>query len=78
MTIARNLYMKSYTEGDFAGTQMSETKVMYLIAELSWKIGDKEEAVLGFSRVLESQRTASEPKIIELAKERWQEIRTIK
>lgn len=78
LTIARNLYMKSYSEGDFAGTQMSETKIMYLIAELSWKIGDKEEAVRAFSRVVESQRTSSEPKIIELAKERWQEIRNIK
>ncbi len=55
---------------------MSETKVLYLIAELSWKIGDKDEAIKSFSRVLESQRTSTEPKIIEMAKERWQEIRS--
>ena len=32
---------------------MSETRVLYLIAELSWKIGDKEEAIRSFSRVIE-------------------------
>ncbi|MBO0602181.1 DUF2225 domain-containing protein [Sporosarcina sp. E16_3] len=78
LTIARNFYNASYLDGDFAGTQMSETKVLYLIAELSWKIGDKDEAIKSFSRVLEGQRTSIEPKIIEMAKERWQEIRAIK
>ncbi|MEK5068835.1 DUF2225 domain-containing protein [Sporosarcina sp. FSL K6-1508] len=75
LLIARNFYNASYSEGDFKGTQMSETKVLYLIAELSWKIGDENEAVKSFSRILESQRTSTEPKIIEMAKERWQDIK---
>ncbi len=78
MTLARNLYINSYTEGDYVGTQMSESKVLYLIAELSWKIGDKEEAARYFSRAIEGQRTSTEPHVIEMAKERWQEIRVIK
>lgn len=78
LTIARNFYNASFSEGDFAGTQMSETRVLYLIAELSWKIGDKDEAIKNFSRVFENQRTSTEPKIIKMAKERWQEIRAIK
>ena len=75
LTIARNFYIASYSEGDFAGTQMSETRVLYLIAELSWKIGDKDEAIETFHVFIEGQRTSTEPKIIEMAKERWQEIR---
>ena len=75
MTIARDLYNDSYSEGDYAGTQMSESRVLYIIAELSWKIGDKEEAIRNFSRVIERQRTSTEPKIIQMAKDRWQEIR---
>lgn len=78
LTIARNFYNASFSEGDFAGTQMSETRVLYLIAELSWKIKDKDEAIKSFSRVLEGQRKSTEPKIIEMAKERWQEIRATK
>lgn len=78
LTIARDFYNASYSLGDFIGTQMSELKVLYLIAELSWKIGDKEEAIKSFSRVFGYKRTSTEPKIIEMAKERWQEIRNVK
>jgi uncharacterized protein len=76
LTIARNFYTTSYSEGDYVGTQMSETRVLYIIAELSWRIGDREEAVRNFSRVIESQRTSTEPQIIQMAKDRWQEIRS--
>ncbi|MFS0688905.1 DUF2225 domain-containing protein [Sporosarcina sp. 179-K 8C2 HS] len=74
-TVSRNLYTEAYTSGYHAGTQMSETRVLYLMAELSFQIGDMDEAIRNFSRVIESQRTATDPHIIEMAKERWQEIR---
>lgn len=75
MSIAKNLYLHAYSEGDYVGTQMSETRVLYMIAELAWKTDDRDEAVRNFSRVIESQRTSTEPHIVEMAKERWQEIR---
>ena len=78
LTIARDMYADSYSEGDYVGTQMTETRVLYLIAELSRRIGDEEEAVRGFSRVIEQQRTSIEPQIIEMAKERWREMRETK
>ncbi|WP_239433625.1 DUF2225 domain-containing protein [Sporosarcina sp. ACRSL] len=73
--VSRNLYTEAYSNGDHAGTQMSETRVLYLIAELSHQVGDKEEAIRNFSRVIESQRTSTDPQVIQMAKERWQEIR---
>ncbi|MCM3745452.1 DUF2225 domain-containing protein [Sporosarcina luteola] len=73
--VSRNLYTEAYSAGDHAGTQMSETRVLYLMAELSHQIGDEEEAIRNFSKVIESQRTSTDPQIIEMAKERWQEIR---
>lgn len=76
--IARDLYTEAYSEGDHVGTQMSETRVLYMIAELSHQIGDVEGATRNFSRVIESQRTSTEPHIIDMAKERWQEIRDSK
>lgn len=75
LKIARDLYLEAYSEGDYVGTQMSETRVTYIIAELSFRIGDRSEAVRNFSRVIENQRTSNEPHIIDMAKERWQEIR---
>ncbi|WP_255367896.1 DUF2225 domain-containing protein [Psychrobacillus sp. OK032] len=73
--IARDRYADSYSSGDFSGTQMSETRVLYLIAELSRRIGDVEYAIRYFSKVIEKQSTSLEPKIVEMAKDRWQEIR---
>lgn len=75
MTVARNLYTTAYSEGDYTGTQMSEVRILYLLAELSRRIGDEDEAIKGFSRVIEAQRTSTEPAIIEMAKDRWREIR---
>lgn len=77
-SIARDLYTEAYTEGDYVGTQMSETRVLYLMAELSHAIGDRDAATRNFSRVIENQRTSIEPKIVEMAKERWHEIREVK
>lgn len=75
LTIARNMYADSYSEEDYVGTQMSETRVLYLIGELSRRIGDDEEAVRNFSRIIEQQRTTLEPQIVDLAKARWREMR---
>ena len=76
LTIARNQYMDSYSNEDYASTQMSASRVMYMIAELSRRIGDMENATRFFSKVIESQRSGGEVKLVEMAKERWQEIRS--
>lgn len=75
LTTARNMYIDSYAEGDYVGTQMSEARILYMIAELSYRIGDEEEAVRNFSRVIERQRSTTDPQVVKLAKERWQDIR---
>ncbi|WP_144512483.1 DUF2225 domain-containing protein [Bacillus sp. FJAT-22090] len=75
LEIARDRYVDSYSSDDYSGTQMSETKMLYLIAELSRRIGEMEYATRYFSKVIEKQSTSLEPKIVEMAKERWQEIR---
>ena len=48
---------------------------MYMIAELSRRIGDMENATRFFSKVIESQRTGGEGQLVEMAKDRWNEIR---
>lgn len=76
--ISRDLYIESYSQQDYEGTQMSEERVLYLIAELSRRLGDLEEATRYFSRVIEKQKTSVEPKVIEMAKEQWRVIRELK
>lgn len=72
MTLARDLYMESYSTEDYANTQMSGTRVMYMIAELSRRINDIDNATRFFSRVIENQNIAGEAKLIDMAKEQWQ------
>lgn len=78
LRLARDWYVESYSADDFRGTQMSETRMLYLIAELSRKLGDIEAATRYFSKVIEKQRTSTETKVVEMAKDRWQEIRSMK
>ena len=78
LEIARDRYADSYSTDDYSGTQMSETRIIYLIAELSRRIGDIEYASRYFSKVIEKQSTSHEPKLVEMAKDQWQEIRMLK
>lgn len=75
MEISREQYINAYSNEDYMGTSMTEIRVIYLIAELSRRIGDREQAIRYFSRVIEKQPSSNESKIIEMAKDQWQEMR---
>lgn len=75
LKMARDAYMESYSTEDYANTQMSGVRVIYMIAELSRRIGDYGEATRFFSRVIESQRVGGEAKLVEMAKEQWELVR---
>lgn len=75
LTMARDQYLDSFSNEDYAGTQMSATRVMYMIAELSRRIGDLDNSTRFFSKVIEHQHVGGEAKLIEMAKEQWQFVR---
>ncbi|MGE8207555.1 DUF2225 domain-containing protein [Heyndrickxia sp. NPDC080065] len=75
LRFAMNEYLNSYLNSDFHGSQMSELKIIYLIAELSYQIGEEKQAVLYLSKVIEKQNTTTERTIVEMALERWHEIK---
>jgi uncharacterized protein len=68
-------YTESFSTGDFKGTQVSELRLMYLIGDLSNRTGNSQDAVRFFSKVIEKQKQSVEPQIIQMAKDRWQEMR---
>lgn len=76
MEIAKQEYVESFSTEDYANTQMSGVRVMYMIAELARRLNDRETATRYFSKVIESQRVGGEAKLVEMAKERWEEIRS--
>ena len=75
LKIARDHYMETFSNGDYASTQMSDVRVMYMIAELSRRLEDYENATRFFSRVIESQRAGGEGKLVDMAKEQWELVR---
>ncbi len=75
INLAAHEYIESYLNHDFTGTSMSETKLLYLVGELLRRQEKYEEAARYFSRVIEKQQLSTEPKIVEMARERWQEMR---
>lgn len=75
MKLARHEYDESFSFGDYSGTQVSEIRILYLAGELSRRIGDNQKAMKYFSSVLEKQKSAVETSIIQMARDRWAEIK---
>ncbi|WP_341300220.1 DUF2225 domain-containing protein [Lysinibacillus sp. FSL H8-0500] len=75
LKLARDKYMDSYSTEDYSSTQMSTVRIIYMIAELSRRIGDIENATRFFSRVIEKQNVSGEAKIMDMVKEQWALIR---
>ena len=78
MKMAFQEYYDSYITQDYQGTQVSEIRLLYLLGELEIRMGNIKEASIHFSKVIEQQRKTTESKIVEMAKERWHEIRQTK
>lgn len=68
-------YIQSYQVGDYEGTIISEIKLLYLVGELSRRTNNEKQAIKYFSRVIEKQRTTTERRIVELARDQWEILR---
>lgn len=77
LQMAAKEYINSYINDDFRGTQMSELKILYMIAELLRRTGQYKEAVFYFSKVIEKQASVTERTIVEMARDQWNEMRNV-
>lgn len=75
LNISRDHYIDSFSTDDYNGTQMSMVRVLYMVAELSRRIGDIENATRYFSKVIEKQNIGGDAKIVDMAKEQWNILR---
>ena len=77
MKLARHEYEESYSIGDYNGTKISDIRILYLVGELSRRIGDNQKAMKFFSFVLEKQKSAVETSIIHMARDRWADMKEV-
>ena len=75
ISLARNKFIDAYNDESLSGTNMTEEKLTYLIAELSRRIGDKETALSWFNTCLSSAAIKMNPALEEMAREQWRLIR---
>lgn len=73
MGLALQEYDQSFIYSDFAGTSMSELRVLYLLGELSRRLGQYAQAITYFSKIAEHPNRNDEPKMLEWARRQWQE-----
>lgn len=73
LSLALKSYEESFLYSDFTGTSMSELKVLFMVGELSRRLGQHDKAVLYFSKIIQHKEANAEPKIVNLARKQWQE-----
>jgi uncharacterized protein len=75
MKLSLERYKNSFIESDYVGTQLTEMRLIYLIGELSRRVGNCEEAVKNFSKVIHHKNRSLESRLVEMAREQWYLIR---
>lgn len=75
LNLASKEYLASYEADDYRGTQVTDVKILFLIAECSYRIGEIEQSIRFLSKIMEQRRTSTETGLIDKAKDRWQQIR---
>ncbi|WP_158095110.1 DUF2225 domain-containing protein [Gottfriedia luciferensis] len=68
---ALEYYKKSYDIADYAGTDMSEIRILYLIGELSRRCNFYEQAVTYFSKIVSHPNAHFEKGVVDKAREQW-------
>ncbi|UOE92614.1 DUF2225 domain-containing protein [Alkalihalobacillus sp. LMS39] len=75
MEYALKAYEKSYFEGDYTDTEMSQIHVTYIIGELYRRVGDFQKASVYFSELIHMKDETKDRRYIEMAKTQWQIMR---
>ena len=70
LTLARDLFIEAYN-GEDLPESMNDSKLSYLIGELSRRIEDKDNAILWLTNCLGLNSTKMNPQMNETAREQW-------
>lgn len=71
LSLALNAYEESFVISDFTSTSMSEIKVLFMIGELSRRLGQYNKAVSYFSKIIQHENAKYEQKMVNMARDQW-------
>lgn len=71
LTLARDQFIEAYNNESLSGTNMDESKLTYLIGELSRRIGDKDKALSWFNTCLGLGTTNMNPALEDMVRQQW-------
>ncbi len=72
LSLSRNLYEESYLEEE---SEMDEITHLYLIGELSRRIGDMPSAINWLGRVISNPYIKNNPQVEKLARDQWEDVK---
>lgn len=75
LSLAREKFIEAFNTQSLAGTGMDDSKLSYLIGELSRRLNNKEEALSWFNTCLGMAETKMNPAIDNIAREQWRLVR---
>lgn len=78
MRMAIEEYSSSFSNEDYKGTQVSDVRILYLLGDLSRRTAQYDAAVKYFSMVIERRKRTVETKLVDMALERYQEMKDLK
>lgn len=71
LKLARDQFIEAYNTESLSGTNMDDSKLSYLIGELSRRLSEKEEALSWFNTCLNLASTRMNPALNDMAREQW-------
>ncbi len=72
LNFALTSYNEAYSKERFPLDKLDEITCMYIIAELFRRVGNLDDAIMWFSRIVSSAEARSKPQLIEMARDQFQ------
>ncbi|QIB26457.1 DUF2225 domain-containing protein [Caloranaerobacter azorensis] len=71
LKLSAELFEKAYYNEDIPSTPFDELSLAYLIGELYRRLGDREEALKWFSKVISNRAVKNNPRLDKLVRDQW-------
>jgi len=71
LKLALTEFDRGFMESDFNGTSMTEMKILYMIGEINRRLGNYQQDINYFAKVIEHPQKADDQKTVNFARQQW-------